>query len=89
MSVTDDQQLAGAIMKIGGSLFLWAIIIFMFFKRFGTNWKEEATYRRHGRAIDGIATDRRVAGTGRRRLSAAARRARSDATTGAAPIRGR
>jgi len=56
MSVTEDQQLAGAIMKIGGSLYLWAIIIFMWFKRFGMNWKEEATYRRTGEGSNGIAT---------------------------------
>ncbi len=36
LSVTNDQQIAGAIMKLGGSTFLWAIIIFVFFKRFGT-----------------------------------------------------
>jgi len=57
MSVTDDQQLAGAIMKVGGSLYLWGIIIFMWFKRFGANWKEEATYRRTGAGANGIASD--------------------------------
>jgi putative membrane protein len=46
ISVTDDQQLAGAIMKIGGSIFLWSLVVFYFFKRFATNWKEENTYRR-------------------------------------------
>jgi putative membrane protein len=46
ISVTDDQQLAGAIMKIGGSVFLWTLVAFYFFKRFATNWKEENTYRR-------------------------------------------
>jgi putative membrane protein len=46
LTVTDDQQLAGAVMKIGGSFFLWGIVIFMFFKRFATDWKAEATYRR-------------------------------------------
>jgi putative membrane protein len=56
LSVTEDQQLAGAIMKVGGSLYLWGIIIFMWFKRFGTNWKEEATYRRTGEGANGIAT---------------------------------
>ena len=34
IGITTDQQLAGAIMKTGGSVFLWAIIIFIFFKRF-------------------------------------------------------
>jgi putative membrane protein len=36
LSVTNDQQIAGAVMKLGGSTFLWAIIIYVFFKRFGT-----------------------------------------------------
>ena len=34
LSVQHDQQLAGAIMKTGGGIFLWTIIIFLFFKRF-------------------------------------------------------
>lgn len=46
ISVIDDQQLAGAIMKIGGSVFLWCFVVFYFFKRFAPNWKEENTYRR-------------------------------------------
>ncbi len=34
LSITDDQQLAGAIMKTGGSIFLWSIIVFLWFRRF-------------------------------------------------------
>lgn len=34
LSVTTDQQLAGAVMKAAGSLFLWSVIIFIFFRRF-------------------------------------------------------
>jgi putative membrane protein len=34
LSVTYDQQLAGVIMKVGGSVFLWAIVTTLFFKRF-------------------------------------------------------
>jgi putative membrane protein len=45
ISVTDDQQLAGAIMKVGGSLFLWIIITFLFFKRFMGRWEEQNTPR--------------------------------------------
>jgi putative membrane protein len=56
MSVTDDQQFAGAIMKVGGSLYLWGIIIFMWFRRFGANWKEDATFRRTGEGANGIAS---------------------------------
>jgi putative membrane protein len=47
-SVTDDQQLAGVIMKIGGGFFLWGIVIFMFFSRFGKDEREVNTYRRGG-----------------------------------------
>ena len=36
LSVTDDQQLAGAVMKLGGSAFLWTIVIVLFFTRFET-----------------------------------------------------
>ena len=43
ISPTDDQQLAGAIMKIGGSIFLWSLVVFYFFKRFATTWKEDNT----------------------------------------------
>jgi putative membrane protein len=45
-SVTDDQQLAGAIMKTGGSVFLWALVIFIFFKRFAHDYQDEHNYRR-------------------------------------------
>ncbi|MFM7095578.1 MAG: cytochrome c oxidase assembly protein [Actinomycetota bacterium] len=46
LSVSTDQQLAGAIMKLGGSIFLWSIVIFMFFKRFAGNFNAEQTYVR-------------------------------------------
>jgi putative membrane protein len=49
ISVTTDQQLAGAIMKVGGSLFLWAIITYIFFARFMGRWEEQNTYRRSRR----------------------------------------
>ena len=49
LSVTDDQQLAGAIMKIGGGFFLWSIVIYLFFKRFGSGFEQENTYVRAGR----------------------------------------
>ena len=48
ISVTNDQQLAGAIMKLAGGMYLWSIVIFMFFRRFARGWKEENTYRRVG-----------------------------------------
>ena len=46
MTLIHDQQLAGAIMKTGGSIFLWGIIIFLFFKRFAAGYEEDSTYRR-------------------------------------------
>jgi putative membrane protein len=46
MTVTDDQQLAGAIMKTGGSIFLWAIVIYFFFRRFASGYQDEHNYRR-------------------------------------------
>lgn len=49
ISVIDDQQLAGAIMKTAGGLYLWAIVIFLFFKRFATKYEDSYDYRRPGR----------------------------------------
>ena len=46
MSVTVDQQLAGAIMKTGGGIFLWAVIIYIFFKKFASGFEYGNTYRR-------------------------------------------
>jgi putative membrane protein len=46
ISVTSDQQLAGAIMKTGGSIFLWTIIIIMWFTRFSVSNRDEYDYRR-------------------------------------------
>ncbi len=49
ISVTDDQQLAGAIMKTGGGIFLWTIIVAIFFRRFAANYSREHDYRRGSR----------------------------------------
>ncbi|MEO6126016.1 MAG: cytochrome c oxidase assembly protein [Ilumatobacteraceae bacterium] len=46
ISVVNDQQTAGAIMKVGGTMFMWTIIIFMFFRRFGAGFEEQQSYRR-------------------------------------------
>jgi putative membrane protein len=46
LSVTTDQQIAGAIMKIGGSVFLWSIIVFLWFKRFMAGYGERQSYVR-------------------------------------------
>ena len=46
MSVTTDQQLAGAIMKTGGSIFLWTIIVVLWFTRFSASNRDEYDYKR-------------------------------------------
>ena len=51
LSVTNDQQLAGAIMKLAGGMYLWSIVIFMFFRRFARGWREENTYHRAPRSV--------------------------------------
>jgi len=42
----NDQQVAGLIMKVGGGFFLWTVVIYMFFKRFGLETSQENSYRR-------------------------------------------
>jgi putative membrane protein len=46
IGVTSDQQLAGAIMKVGGSLFLWSIVAYYFFRKFAAPYANEHQYRR-------------------------------------------
>ncbi len=46
IDVINDQQTAGAIMKVGGTMFMWSIIIFMFFKRFSAGFDEQQRFRR-------------------------------------------
>jgi putative membrane protein len=46
ISVTNDQQLAGAIMKTGGSIFLWTIIVTLWFTRFSKSNRDEYDYKR-------------------------------------------
>ena len=41
VSVSNDQQIAGAIMKLGGSIFLWTIILVMFFRHFVKTFRDE------------------------------------------------
>lgn len=49
LSVTTDQQIAGAIMKTGGSIFLWSIIVFLWFKRFMGGYGTQQSYQRSTR----------------------------------------
>jgi putative membrane protein len=48
VTARDDQQLAGVIMKAGGSFYLWTIVTVLFFKRFmaGKEWNEQQTFRK-------------------------------------------
>ena len=46
LSVTTDQQIAGAVMKLGGSVFLWSIIVFLWFKRFMGGYSQQQSYYR-------------------------------------------
>jgi len=46
VTVVEDQQLAGAIMKTAGSLYLWCIIIFLFFRRFAKAQGETYNFKR-------------------------------------------
>lgn len=57
LSPTDDQQIAGAVMKVGGSIFLWSLVVFYFFKRFATTWKEDNTYRRATLTFDEVKSE--------------------------------
>jgi putative membrane protein len=52
LSLIEDQQLAGAIMKTGGGIFLWTIVIYLFFTRFAARWSESHNYRRGGAMPD-------------------------------------
>ena len=45
LSATSDQQVAGAIMKTGGSIFLWTIIVTLWFRRFSASYRLEHNYR--------------------------------------------
>ncbi|MCU1395755.1 MAG: hypothetical protein JWM34_4183 [Ilumatobacteraceae bacterium] len=59
IDVINDQQMAGAIMKVGGTFFIWTIIIYMFFKRFTAGFDDEQQFRRvkiARRAVDPNAT---------------------------------
>jgi putative membrane protein len=48
IGILDDQQYAGAIMKIGGSVFLWAVMTVMWFRRLfnGREWDEGQRFRK-------------------------------------------
>jgi putative membrane protein len=48
INVIDDQQLAGAIMKVAGGLYLWGIVIYLFATKFAANQGDDYDFRRKG-----------------------------------------
>jgi len=46
IDATTDQQLAGAVMKVAGGLFLWSIVVYFFFRKFASGYRNEHDYRR-------------------------------------------
>ncbi|PHX93650.1 MAG: hypothetical protein CK542_03410 [Acidimicrobium sp.] len=56
LSVTTDQQVAGAIMKTGGAVFLWSIVVFLFFKRFSSGFAADQSYQKVSSVDDDILT---------------------------------
>ena len=52
INVLSDQQAAGGIMKLGGSTFMWAIIIYIFFKRFMGSFFKEQSYNHEDKMPD-------------------------------------
>jgi putative membrane protein len=44
ISVLSDQQAAGGIMKLGGSVYMWGVIIYIYFKRFMRGFYDEQSY---------------------------------------------
>jgi len=58
LTVSEDQQIAGAIMKLGGSVYLWTIIGVVFFRHFITGQAREMRLKRTDEApITGYVND--------------------------------
>jgi len=55
MSATVDQQVAGAVMKLGGGVFLWTVITYMFFKRFMARFSDEQSYKQQTLTFEDVA----------------------------------
>ncbi|MEI7547794.1 MAG: cytochrome c oxidase assembly protein, partial [Actinomycetota bacterium] len=47
INAMDDQQIAGVIMKVGGSTFMWIIMGYIYFARFGKEADDSTSYRRN------------------------------------------
>jgi hypothetical protein len=48
ISAVDDQQLAGAFMKVGGGFFLWSVVIYVFFTKFAVRDDSAYDFKRPG-----------------------------------------
>jgi putative membrane protein len=46
LTVANDQQIAGAIMKVGGSFYLWGVIIYMYFGPYKDGANLDSSYIR-------------------------------------------
>ena len=57
LSVTYDQQIAGVIMKVGGSVFLWTIVTTLFFKRFMKSDADDYGFAARRKAVAAERTD--------------------------------
>lgn len=55
LSATVDQQVAGAVMKLGGGVFLWTVITYMFFKRFMSRFSDEQSYKQPTLTFEDVA----------------------------------
>lgn len=49
ISAVNDQQLAGAVMKVAGGFFLWSVVIYLFFKKFAVRDDEAYNFSRRGK----------------------------------------
>jgi putative membrane protein len=56
VSVLSDQQAAGGIMKLGGSVFMWIVIIYIFSRRMMRGFYAQQTYSRDARIPDAEVT---------------------------------
>jgi putative membrane protein len=59
LTVANDQQIAGAIMKVGGSFYLWGVIIYMYFGPYKDGANLDSSYIRK-RDVDDTLTYEQV-----------------------------
>ena len=49
IGVISDQQLAGAVMKVAGGMYLWGIVVYLFFTKFAVGNEDSYDYKRKGK----------------------------------------